>query len=416
VPSADDALARALRDESAPLVAALYRLFGNFDIAEEAVQGAVVEALPAWRRDGIPDKPGAWLYVAAKRNALDLIRAAGRRDATASRLRAAGIGAAGSADVDPLAEADATDDRLALLFACCHPALPAEARLALTLRAVVGLTTPQLSRAFLVSEATLAQRIVRAKRKIVAAGISLQLPDADDLPARLGDVLTVVYVTYNEAFVSTTGRTQDRDLGADAVWLASVIATSLPDQAEAWGLAALLTLQHARASARFDASGNLILLRDQDRSRWDGWAIAVAERMLERASSLHRPGPFQLQAAIAACHASSPSWADTDWLQIVTLYDLLVAHDRSPMSRLNRAVALAQLGDARKALDDVDALTDELGHYHLFHATRAEFLRTLGREADARAADTRALDLTGNEAEQRLLRSRLRSGPLTDGS
>jgi RNA polymerase sigma factor (sigma-70 family) len=292
-------LAATLREESGRLVAALYRRFGDFDVAEEAVQGAVVEALTAWRRDGTPERPGAWLTTAAQRNALDLIRHRGRQEALAARA--------------PLSqEREGTDERLALLFACCHPALAPEARLPLTLRAVIGLTTPQIARAFLVNEQTLAQRIVRAKRKIVSTYIDLRVPDPDELPSRLNDVLAVVYVMYNEAFVSSTGRTQDRDLGADAVWLAGVIAASLPDQAEAWGLAALLTIQHGRAAARFSATGDLVLLRDQDRSRWDRAAFEQASRLLERAASLHAPGPYQLQAAVAACHAEAPSWEQTD--------------------------------------------------------------------------------------------------------
>jgi RNA polymerase sigma factor (sigma-70 family) len=409
----DARLVRTLREESAALVASMYRRFGNFDLAEEAVQGAVVEALQAWRRDGLPDRPGAWLHVAARRNGLDLVRSAQRRDRALGRLLDADGQAPELAEVEP---EQATDDRLALLFACCHPALAPDARVALTLRAVVGLTTPQISRAFLVSEATLAQRIVRAKRKIVTAGIRLRVPDAAELPGRLGDVLTVVYATYNEAFVSTRGTTQDRDLAEDAVWLAGVIATSLPLQAEAWGLAALLTLQHARSSARFDAAGNLVLLRDQDRTRWDAAAIAAAERLLERAAALRDPGPLQLQAAIAACHATAPSWAETDWLQIVTLYDVLTALDPSPLARLNRAVALAQVGEPVQALGEIDTLLPVLGSYHLLHATRAELLRELGRPGEAERADRTALGLTANEAERRLLRSRLRRGLLTDGS
>jgi predicted RNA polymerase sigma factor len=386
-------------------VAALYRRFGDFDIAEEAVQGAVVEALTAWRRDGTPDRPAAWLTTAAQRNALDLIRRRGRQEALAARAELS-------------VAREGTDDRLALLFACCHPALAPEARLALTLRAVIGLTTPQIARAFLVNEQTLAQRIVRAKRKVVSTRIDLRVPEPDELPERLGDVLAVVYVMYNEAFVSSTGRSQDRDLGADAVWLADVIATSLPDQAEAWGLAALLTLQHGRAAARFSRNGDLVLLRDQDRSRWDHSAIKRAGEMLERAAGLHAPGPYQLQAAIAACHAEAPSWAETDWLQIVTLYGALIQRDSSPVVRLNGAIALAQLGprQASEALADVDRLADRLGGYHLFHAARAELLRLLGRTDEAAAADRRALELTTNEAERRLIQTRLRRHPLTDGS
>jgi predicted RNA polymerase sigma factor len=386
-------------------VAALYRRFGDFDVAEEAVQGAVVEALTTWRRDGTPDRPAAWLTTAAQRNALDLIRRRGRQEALAARAV-------------PSQQREGTDDRLGLLFACCHPALAPEARLPLTLRAVIGLTTPQIARAFLVNEQTLAQRIVRAKRKIVRTGIDLRVPEPDEMPDRLGDVLAVVYVTYNEAFVASTGRTQDRDLGADAVWLAGVIAASLPDQAEAWGLAALLSLQHGRAAARFGPTGDLVLLRDQDRRQWSRSAFVQGTRMLERAAALRSPGPYQLQAAIAACHAEAPSWRDTDWLQIVTLYGLLVDHDPSPVVRLNAAIALAQLGDrqAALALDDVDRLSERLAGYHLFHATRAELLRQLGRDDEAATADRRALQLTANEAERRLIQTRLRRHPLTDGS
>jgi predicted RNA polymerase sigma factor len=389
-----------------PLVASLSRRFGDFDLAEEAVQSAVTEAVRSWRRDGAPDRPAAWLHTAASRNAMDAVRRRDRQRALAARTD------------PPAGPASGTDDRLALLFACCHPALVPEARLALTLRAVVGLTTPQIARAFLVNETTLAQRIVRAKRKIVSSHIALTVPAESELTERLGDVLAVVYVMFNEGFVSSTGATQDRDLAADAVWLAGVVATSLPREAEAWGLAALLTLQHARSRARFDEHGALVLLRDQDRSRWDAAAIAEGDRVLERAAALGTPGRYQLQAAIAAVHATAPSWAETDWLQIVMLYDLLLAHDASPVTRLNRAVAVAQLGrrQAESALADVEALAEPLAAYHLFHATRAELLRAVGREDEARAANRRALELTANAAERRLLTTRLHSRPLDDGS
>jgi RNA polymerase sigma-70 factor (ECF subfamily) len=387
-------------------VASLSRRFGDFDLAEEAVQSAVMEALTGWRRDGAPDRPAAWLHTAAGRNAMDAVRRRDRQRALARRA-------------DPPAEPrSGTDDRLALLFACCHPALAPEARLALTLRAVVGLTTPQIARAFLVNETTLAQRIVRAKRKIVSANIALTVPPDRELTERLGDVLAVVYVMFNEGFVSSTGATQDRDLAADAVWLAGVVATSLPQEPEAWGLAALLTFQHARSRARFDEAGALVLLRDQDRSRWDAAAIAEGDRLLERAAALQRPGRYQLQAAIAAVHATAPSWAETDWLQIVTLYELLLDHDPSPVTRLNRAVAVAQLGrrQAEAALADVEGLAEPLAAYHLFHATRAELLTTLGRSEQAAVANRRALELTDNDAERRLLATRLHSRPLDDGT
>ena len=402
----DSLLAQTLREEAGPLVASLSRRYGDFDVAEEAVQSAVAEALVAWRRDGPPERPAAWLHTAASRNAMDALR---RRD------RQRGLAARAAPPAEP---SSGTDDRLALLFACCHPALAPEARLALTLRAVVGLTTPQIARAFLVNETTLAQRVVRAKRKIVSAGIALTVPPDDQLSERLDDVLAVVYVMFNEGFVSSTGATQDRDLAADAVWLAGVVAASLPREPEAWGLAALLTVQHARSAARFDEHGGLVLLRDQDRSRWDGAGIAEGDRLLEHAASLRRPGRFQLQAAIAAVHATAPSWDETDWLQIVTLYEMLLRLDPSPVTRLNRAVAVAQLGpdQAAAALADVEDLAEPLAAYHLFHATRGVLLGLLGRADEAAAANRTALTLTANDAERRLLTTRLHSRALEDGS
>ena len=400
----DGLLAKLLREEAGPLVARLSRRYGDFDLAEEAVQSAVAEALTSWRRDGPPDNPAAWLQVAAQRNALDGVRRGARQRALALRAE------------PPAGDRPGTDDRLALLFACCHPALAPEARLALTLRAVVGLTTPQIARAFLVNEATLAQRIVRAKRKITDAGISLAVPAPDQVSARLGDVLAVVYVMFNEGFVSSTGATQDRDLAGDAVWLAGVVATALPDEAEAWGLAALLTIQHARAAARFDRDGGLVLLRHQDRSRWDHAAIADGERLIERAAALRRPGRYQLQAAIAAVHATAPAWDQTDWLQIAVLYDELARLDPSPVVRLNQAVAHAQVTDAADALARLETLSGELSGYHLFHAVRAELLTDLGRHDEAREANRTALGLTANDAERRLLTTRLHRHPLQDGT
>jgi RNA polymerase sigma factor (sigma-70 family) len=396
-PGSDQALVVAVRAEAGAIVASLHRLVGDFDVAEEAVQDAIVEALRTWRRAGVPDRPGAWLQVAARRNALDRLRRQQRQQRVLDRLRE---------DVSP-AEAGEADERLGLVFACCHPALPVEARLPLTLRAVLGLTTAQVARAFLVPEATMAQRIVRAKRKVVEKGIALGVPDPADRADRLDDVLTVTYLMYNEGFLSSTGATDDRDLADDAIWLAGLLATSMPGEPETIGLLALLRLHHARRAARFDGSGNLVLLRDQDRARWDRPAIDSADRLLERAAALRRPGRFQLQAAIAACHASSPTWEATDWLQILTLYDLLLRHDTSAVVRLNRAVALGRVRGAEVALEYVDRLAADLDRYHLFHATRADLLRTLGRSLEAAAADRRALELTGNAAEQSLLRSRL---------
>ena len=402
----DAALAAAIRGEAGTIVASLHRLTGDFDVAEEAVQDAVLEALRSWRETGIPDRPGAWLQVAARRNALDTLRRRQRQERALARLREGMRGTPETGDVD---------DRLPLLFGCCHPALAVEARLGLTLRAVVGLTTAQIARAFLVSEQTMAQRIVRAKRKIVEARIPLTMPAPEQRAERLDDVLTVTYLTYNEAFVSTSGdAADDRDLADDALWLAGLVATSLPDEPEALGLLALLTLQHARRAARFD-QGELVVLEHQDRSLWDSDAIASADALLVRASALRRPGRFQLQAAIAACHASAPSWEETDWLQILVLYDMLLEHDPSPVTRLNRAIAMAKMWGAAPALEYVDGLGAQLDGYHLFHATRAVLLRELGRTSEAADADRTALRLTSNPAEQLLLRARLDGAHAIEG-
>ena len=396
---ADAALAAAIRSEAGSIVASLHRLVGDFDVAEEAAQDAVVEALRHWRTAGIPEKPGAWLQVAARRNALDRLRRQQRYEKALSRLRD-GAPSPGRAEV--------ADERLPLLFGCCHPALAVEARLALTLRAVVGLTTAQIARAFLVSEATTAQRIVRAKRKIVDARIPLTMPSPDQRGARLADVLTVTYLMFNEAYVSTSGvSADDRDLADDALWLAGLVATSLPNEPEALGLLALLTFQHARQPARFDQGGALVVLERQDRSRWDAKAIASADALLERAAAMRSRGRFQLQAAIAACHASAASWTDTDWLQILVLYDMLLEHDPSPVTRLNRGVALGKVWGPQPALEYVDQLAGALEGYHLFHATRASLLRELGRGEEADNADQQALRLTRNPGEQLLLRTRL---------
>ncbi len=399
-PGPDQALAVAVRAEAGAIVASLHRLVGDFDVAEEAVQDAVVEALRTWRRTGVPDRPGAWLQVAARRNALDRLRRQQRHERVLERLRQ---------DVAP-DEPDEADERLGLVFACCHPALPADARLPLTLRAVLGLTTAQIARAFLVPEPTLAQRIVRAKRKIVDKGIALTVPEPGERAGRLDDVLTVTYLMYNEGFVSSSGAGDDRDLADDAIWLAGVVATAMPEEPEPLGLLALLRLQHARQRARFDGAGGLVLLQDQDRRLWDREAIDDADRLLERAATRRRPGRFQLQAAIAACHASSPTWEATDWLQILTLYDLLLRHDHSPVVRLNRAVALGKVRGAAAALTEVDELAAELDRYHLLHAIRADLLRTLDRAEEAATADRRALELTANSSEQTLLRARLGAG------
>ncbi|HYN96543.1 MAG TPA: DUF6596 domain-containing protein [Pilimelia sp.] len=408
-PPADAELARLVRDEAGRLVAGLARAIGDLDVAEEAVQEAIVEALEAWRRDGPPPNPGGWLTTAARRNAVDRLRrmALHRTKVAALARLAEAVEPAAGGRVAGVPDERGPDERLPLLFACCHPALPVAARIALTLRAVVGLTTAEIARALITSEATAAQRIVRAKRKIVQAGIALRVP-SEDLVGRLDTVLTVVYLAFNEGYLTSSGdRAARRDLASDARWLAALVATELPGEPEALGLLALLTLLGAREPARFAADGGLVLLADQDRSRWDAAAIAEGTRLLERAAGRRRPGRFQLQAAIAAVHAEAGTWADTDWPQILALYELLRRHDGSPVVRLNQAVALAHVCGPAPALAEVDGLGDALRDYHLFHATRAELLHMLARPDEARDAGRRALALTGNPAERALIRARL---------
>ncbi len=398
----DAELSRVVRREAAVVVAHLHRRTGDFDVAEEAVQEALVEALRTWPSRGVPPNPAGWLTVTAQRRAIDLLRSRSRRQRLAGSLAAAAEEALPHLPQDP--GGGTPDERVPMLFACCHPALSAEARLALTLRAVLGLTTTQVAQAFLVPEPTMAQRLVRAKRKIVAAGIPFAVPDGERLAARLDDVLTVVCLAYNAAYLDPDGAA---GLAGDAVWLAEVVARALPRQAEAWGLLALLTFLHARDAARFDAAGALVPLAEQDRSRWDDVATSRADGYLERAASLRSPGRFQLQAAIAGCHASAGAWEGTDWLQVLTLYDLLLVHDPSPVVRLNHAVALSHVRGPLAALEAVDAVAQRLDGYHLLHATRARLLADLGRTDEAREADARALGLAPGSAEQALLRDRL---------
>jgi RNA polymerase sigma-70 factor (ECF subfamily) len=402
--ASDRLLSQVVREQSGRIVGALARSLGSLDIAEDAVAEAVEEALRAWRKRGIPPNPGAWLTQAARNNALDRLRREKRY-----REKLAGVGADLESAAPEEAWSDSSgdgDDRLPLLFGCCHPALAPEAQLALTLRAVCGLTTAQIARATFSTEPATAQRIVRAKRKIGATGIPLRIPEATDRAARLDIVLTIVSVMYNEAHLVAGGdAAADRDLADDAVWLAGVVAAALPREAEAHGLLALLLFHRARESAR-SVDGDLVLLVDQDRSKWDAALIARARGELERAARLRRPGRWQLQAAIAACHADAETAAATDWPQVLVLYDLLLGYDASPVVRLNRAVALDQVGAPAAALTEVDALKGELSRAHLWHAVRAHLLRRLGRDDEALAADLHALELTANDAERRLLAAR----------
>ncbi len=387
-------LARVVRDHAGRLAASLVSLLGDFAAAEDLVSDAVLVALERWPVEGIPDRPDAWLFTVAKRRGLDVLRRQARYRDKLAQLR--------------WPVAPEPDDRLRLIFTCCHPALPREARIALTLRVVCGLTTAQLAKAFLVPETTVAQRITRAKRKITDAGIPYRIPADDELADRLGEVLAVIYLLCNEGYLASGGEAaQRRDLLDDADWLAALLHGLMPTEPEVTGLLALIRLHRARAAARFDEAGNLVLLRDQDRTRWDHDAIAAATQLLSQAARYRRPGPYQLQAAIVACHAEAKTWADTDWPQILVLYGMLLIHAPSPVTRLHRAIALHHVAGPEAALAELSTLDSALDRYHLFHATRAELLRELGELEQAQAADRRALELTANPAEQAVLRQRI---------
>ncbi len=388
------ALAEVFREEAGRLTSALVHILGDFAVAEEIVQDALLVALERWPIDGIPDRPGAWLLTVARRRALNQLSRDARYRAKLAQLE------------QPVPREP--DDRVRLMFTCCHPALSREAQIALTLRAVGGFTTAEIAHAFLASETAVAQRIVRARRKIVAAHIPYQMPTDDDMGERLREVLVVLYLMFTEGYLTSSGPAPTRrDLAEDAAWLTALVARHLFGEPEPLGLLALMRLHLARSKARFTTTGELILLQDQDRRLWDRSMIAEGIALIEQAAGLGRPGPYQIEAAIVACHAEAASWAATDWRQIVLLYDLLLQMRPSPVVRLNRAVALRQILGPEGALAEVNALTGDLENYHLFHAIRGELLLELSKHEQARASALRALELTHNPAEQSLLARRV---------
>jgi RNA polymerase sigma-70 factor, ECF subfamily len=406
VTEVEEAIIRAHRDEWARVVAAVTSRFGDLDVAEEAVAEAFTIAVERWRADGVPPNPGAWLTTTAHRKAIDRIRRESKRDdkhKEAQMLRE-------DAPPEPLAAID--DDRLRLIFTCCHPALAMQTRVALTLRMVGGLTVPAIARAFLVQETAMERRITRAKAKIKAAGIPYRMPSAEDLPARVSGVLAVLFLVFNEGYL-VSGPDPDpvrHDLTTEAIRLTRLIRVLLPQDGEVAGLLALMLLTEARRTSRVSANGELIALDEQDRGAWDAALIAEGHRLvrdrLAAAAAGVAPGRYQILAAINAVHTSARDMRDTDWSQVLALYDQLVRLDPSPIVALNRAIAVAELDGPEVALAAIDRLEDRLAGYHAYQATRADLLRRMGRRHESRSAYDKAIALAGNTAETAYLTRR----------
>jgi RNA polymerase sigma-70 factor (ECF subfamily) len=409
---AEEAITRAHRDEWARVVAGLARRFGDLDVAEDAAAEAFVAAVERWPVDGVPPNPGGWLTTTATRKAIDRLRRESHRDAKHQAAHML------SEYDDATSTGPVHDDRLRLVFTCCHPALAMEARVALTLRLLGGLTVAEIAAAFLVQETTMAQRLTRAKGKIKAAHIPYRVPAEQDIAERLAGVLAVIYLVFNEGYLASAGADPLRtDLTDEAIRLGRLLHELLPDDGEVTGLLALMLLSDARRPARVSSAGELVTLADQDRSRWDralireGHAL-VRSRLAAVATGGPGPGRYQLLAAINAVHTDAPSAAETDWTQVVALYDRLLRLDPSPIVRLNRAVAVAEVDGPGPALGEVEPLAGALDGYHAFHVTRADLLRRLGRTNEARAAYDRAVALAGNPAERaHLARRRAQLAP-----